>query len=313
MSLEVLHRARRDGARPDSQRDEVIDVGSALYVAVWAHAEGDVAVAREFAGKAVAWDDESEFARLFAQYVSAEATGTGASVYDSPAAFGAFIRGGGNVALYEATVGVLRESYRWWRPGSVLDVGAGDGLALVPAVSDQSMTVDVVEPSAQLAAQTAAGLRGAAVRHRVFGTTVQDFARSQDGSWDVVQSTFALQSLPPHDRREVLRWIAARTSTLVLVEFDVDEVADPFEPSWFLDSLARMERGVREYVQDRDLVALGFILPVVLGHFLRRERTNYECSIRNWVWELAGVGFTDITHRRIQDYWWRPAYVVWAR
>ena len=122
-----------------------------------------------------------------------------------------------------------------------------------------------------------------------------------------------MQSLPPDDRGEVLGWIARHTRVFVLAEFDVAEVRCPFEPEWFRGCVSRVERGLREYGSDnRDLVGLGFILPVILGHFDTAARTNYECSIQDWQRELREAGFSDVGARKLHDYWWEPAYVVEA-
>src|SRR5438128_2099660 len=55
-------------------------------------------------------------------------------VYTSPAAFEAFIRGGGNVPLYERVSAELASHYT---PDthSLLDIGCGDGHALFPALA----------------------------------------------------------------------------------------------------------------------------------------------------------------------------------
>lgn len=125
------------------------------------------------------------------------------------------------------------EVYRREWPGSVLDVGAGDGLALLPALGGQRMRVGVVEPSAALLAETTAGLERLGVVHESWRVTAQEFVAAHAGRWDVVQSSFALQSLCEADKREVLSWICGHASRFVLVEFDVPEVDDVWDPVWF--------------------------------------------------------------------------------
>lgn len=311
MSISEIYRANQRGREPVEQVSLAVDAESALLLAVWAHVAGDRDTARACAERAATFDGDSEFARLLARYVADPA---GQGVYDLPAAFRAFIRGGGNVELYERTSAVLRAAHAQFRPQSVLDVGVGDGLALLPAVPDGLTHLDLVEPSASLLEETVAALVGRGVPHRAHRSTVQQFARDHDGAcWDLVQSSFAMQSLPPADRGEVLGWIVRHTRVFVLVEFDVAEVRCPFEPEWFRRCVSRVERGLREYgPHDRGLVGLGFVLPVILGHFDTAARTNYECSIHDWQRELREAGFTDVLARKLHDYWWEPAYVVEA-
>jgi hypothetical protein len=190
------------------------------------------------------------------------------------------------------------EVYRREWPGSVLDVGAGDGLALLPALGGQRMRVGVVEPSAALLAETTAGLERLGVVHESWRVTAQEFVAAHAGRWDVVQSSFALQSLCEADKREVLSWICGHASRFVLVEFDVPEVDDVWDPVWFAGCVARLERGLREHGADRDLVGVGFVLPVVLGTFSATSPpANHEVGIQVC---------------RVADYWWRPAYAVEA-
>ena len=208
---------------------------------------------------------------------------------------------------------MLRAAYEEFRPGCVLDIGVGDGAALMPAVPDSGVHVDLVEPSASLLDEVVGALTHRGISHRAWRGTFQEFAREHDAaSWDLVQSSFALQSLSPGDRSRALSWIARHTRVFVLVEFDVAEVVCPFEPGWFRGCVSRVERGLREYGRDRDLVGLGFVLPVILGIFDAGGRTNYECSVRRWEWELREAGFTDVVSRELYDYWWEPAYVVEA-
>lgn len=310
MSLAELYRVCQQGAAPRDQLAWGVDASSALYLAVWALSAGDRVTAEYCARRAARFDPDSEFARLLSSYAAETSV---VDVYDSPAAFRAFIRGGGNVGLYEETSAALRAAYTEFRPESVLDVGVGDGSALLPAVVGSGVRVDLVEPSGSLLEETVTALTGRGVPHRAYQMPLQQFAREHEGvSWDLVQSSFALQSLRPSDRPGALSWIARHTRAFVLVEFDVAEVVSPFEPDWFRGCVSRVERGLREYGEDRDLVGLGFVLPVILGHFDTAERTNYERSVQGWVWDLHEAGFTEVTSRKLCDYWWEPAHVVEA-
>src|ERR1700738_5146124 len=78
---------------------------------------------------------------------------TGRDVYDQPAAFTAFVRGGGNVVLYERLSARLADGYDKTQPETLLDIGCGDGLALVPALESAGhlpARLDLVEPSVAL-------------------------------------------------------------------------------------------------------------------------------------------------------------------
>ncbi|RRO20528.1 hypothetical protein EIL87_01145 [Saccharopolyspora rhizosphaerae] len=128
----------------------------------------------------------------------------------------------------------------------------------------------------------------------------------------MVQSRFALQSLTDDDKREVLGWVCGHARRFVLVEFDVPPVADVWDPYWFHDCAARLERGLREYGQERDLVGLGFILPVVLGRFSTTPPVNHELAISRWRQLCVQAGFREVRAVRVVDHWWRPAYLVRA-
>ncbi|GAA2793210.1 class I SAM-dependent methyltransferase [Saccharopolyspora taberi] len=314
-AVAALARAYAQGTAPAELTGHVTGLESALHLGIRAHAMRDRSTAHHCATRAVRFDPGSEFARLLVRHTADD---NGNRVYDSPAAFRAFIRGGGNIGLYEQTSAALRDAYRRHRPRRVLDIGVGDGLALLPALGAGGPAVDVVEPSAELLTRTRQELHDRGIEHRAWQSTIQDFAADHDEHgegehWDLVQSTYAMQSLPPGDRATVLSWIARHSSTFVLVEFDVPEVPSPWEPDWFFEFVRRVERGLREYTGDRDLVGLGFVLPVVLGVFGPGPRTNYELAIDGWQRELRAAGFTDVSGRVLHDYWWRPAHIVEAR
>ncbi|MEU0790303.1 class I SAM-dependent methyltransferase [Amycolatopsis sp. NPDC005961] len=233
-----------------------------------------------------------------------------ASVYDQPSAFTAFIRGGGNVGLYRALSTALATRYDDAKPESLLDLGCGDGLAVVPALEQASHTpprIDLVEPSAAL-------LEG--VHERVpsatcWQSTAQEFLARDDLGWDFVQSTFALQSIEPEQRAEVLRALQPRTGTLVLAEFDVPEYAEG-SPEHLRSLIERYERGVAEYGDDASLVAQGFLLPVLLGLVAGQERTNWEQPAAAWAEQLKTAGFTEVVVEPLADYWWSPAVLITA-
>lgn len=313
--LHALHRARHQGrtAQQAAAAHPPRDTRSALYLALWAHSDGHPDPALEHAQLAHRLDPDSEFARLLPHHLQREHTG----VYDAPEAFGAFIRGGGNVELYRATSRALAAVLDEQAPNTLLDIGPGDGLALLPALhqaAGPAPHTDLVEPSTALLGHATDALHTHGIAHSAHNTTVQDLLTDHpDQRWDLVQSTFALQSLPPHERGPLLQALAQRTRHLAVVEFDVAHVPDPFDPHWFASCVQRLERGLREYGQDRGLVGTGFILPVVLGHFATHTRTNHEHSVQDWAHDLEQAGFTQVQTQHLCDYWWEPAWLLSAR
>src|SRR6185312_16298464 len=81
---------------------------------------------------AAAGAGSTPLAEALSGYLRDEGAG---SVYDRPAAFEAFIRGGGNIELYARTAEALAASYDTVRPAALLDIGCGDGSAVVAALA----------------------------------------------------------------------------------------------------------------------------------------------------------------------------------
>src|SRR5437867_3424307 len=119
-----------------------------LADALAAYRAGDRDQATELAGRA--GRDGSSLADELRTYLAGDGA---APVYDAPSAFTAFIRGGGNVGLYRALSAELAARYDAGKPESLLDLGCGDGLAVVPALEQATHVpsrIDLVEPSAAL-------------------------------------------------------------------------------------------------------------------------------------------------------------------
>src|SRR5690349_9128349 len=101
-----------DGKQENMTKTEV------LAEALTAYSVGDPAKAADLAGRA-----GSTLGAELRRYLT---DGGGGPVYDQPAAFTAFIRGGGNVKLYRKLSEALAR--RYGSVGSLLDLGCGDGL-----------------------------------------------------------------------------------------------------------------------------------------------------------------------------------------
>ncbi|QFZ19260.1 class I SAM-dependent methyltransferase [Saccharothrix syringae] len=269
-------------------------------------AAGDVARAREIAD-----GGGSPLAEALAEHLAAD-RGPG-SVYDQPAAFAAFVNGGGNTALYEAVVAALGEVYAEARPTTLLDIGCGDGRALRPALArpHAPTAVTLVEPSAALLDAALRDLPGATA-HR---TGVEEFAAGlPDGAvFDVAQSTFALHTLPHEARDGVLAELAPHVRVLAVVEFDVPDVphAGPAHRRFLAETY---ERGLAEYGADRRLVAQGFLMPVLTGQLVPgATRATWEQPASRWAEQVRRAGFTDVRTTPLHDYWSSPAFLLTAR
>ncbi|WP_037308622.1 class I SAM-dependent methyltransferase [Amycolatopsis orientalis] len=276
-----------------------------LAEALTAYRDGDEAKAADLAGRA-----GSTLGTELHRYLN---DGGGGPVYDQPAAFTAFIRGGGNVQLYRKLSAMLAR--RYGTVGSLLDLGCGDGLAVVPALEQadrQPGRIDLVEPSSALLAETRKHLDGTHGLHTWDATAQEFLARDDDRTWQLTQSTFALQSIPTEERTEVLRSLRPRTSCLVLAEFDVPEY-DEDSAEYLLSLVTRYERGISEYGKDASLVAQGFLLPILLGLIdPAKGRTNWEQPATDWASQLKEAGFTGIRIEPLADYWWSPAVLLTA-
>jgi len=305
-----------DGARA------AVDDGTALetfYAALLAWADADAVGAAALARAAARLQPDSRVFAAAVRYLDHVLSAGQASVYVDGAAFAVFVREGGNVGLYAALSDALRERYAACGAGfSLLDIGVGDGMALLPALVDRVTALDLVEPSAAMLARTSAALDARGVTHRAVNATVQDFITQEPPSarWDIIQATFSLQSLPPDERPAVLTWLRAHGARVLLAEFDVPDFAAMLAPDRVRYVVARYERGVAEYEHSPDgrLVEQGFLMPVFFGYFDRSAaRTNWEGPIQGWADALRAAGFTAISVQSLFDYFWAGAYLIDAR
>ena len=234
------------------------------------------------------------------------------NAYDQPRAFERFIRGAGNLALYDAVSAELARMYTTHVPHSLLDIGAGDGMALAPAVgaSDHAVSrLDVVEPNSALLARLKAVLP-LADGHE---TTLEQFVAALPTTtrWDLAQSTFALQSIAPAVRKAALRLLAAHVDRLIIVEFDVPDLVTG-TPEYYASLAARYEEAAADCGEDADLVAGGFLAPMLLGQLRAAAPSNYEQPMGAWESEVADVGYRVVRVAHVHPYSWADAFLLEA-
>ncbi len=283
--------------------------------ALTAYGERDFDRARRLVQQAAQSDPANVVYSAAATYLGRLIREGESHVYVAPEAFGAFIRGGGNVPLYARTSAALRRVYEGYTSLSLLDIGVGDGLALLPALPSNISRLDVLDPSRAMLDRASAALSERGVAHRAIHMTVQQFLHAGAGSYDVAQATFAMQALPPDERSGVLASLRALIGRLLIVEFDVpdfptarEELVAPARVRYFVE---RYQRGLAEYTDDGGLVAQGFLMPIFFGAFDPGEaRLNWEMPIAGWVHAVCEASFAHVRIEPIYDYWWATAHLI---
>lgn len=286
-----------------------------LHRALLAFGDQDLEAAVAHARRACGLRPDSRVCSETATYLERVRADGKQRVYVDPRAFSAFIRAGGNLHLYRATSAALRAIYDECSPASVLDIGVGDGSALLPALGHPIAAVTLVEPSPMLTT-TLDEVRRRGVSCEPFQGTVQEFmSRARpDRRWDVAQATFSLQSVPPVERGPVLRWLRSVADRVLIAEFDVPRFPSRIAREHFEYVRERYERGLAEYEGDGGLVAQGFLVPVMCGYFDPSvARTNYEQPAADWIAELRAAGFQAVDCRALDAYWWATAVLIDAR
>jgi hypothetical protein len=287
---------------------------NAFRDALIAYGGEDYAAALRLAQQAAQADATNAVYAAAVAYLERVMRGGKANVYVSPEAFSAFIRGGGNVLLYANTSAALKRVYESYDSLSLLDIGVGDGLALLPALTPNVRHLDVLEPSLAMLNQTTAALNARSIDHRAINATVQQLMQTGIGNYDLIQSTYALQSLRPEERPHVLAWLRAHCQRLLIVEFDAPDFADMYDPDRVRYFVEHYQRGLAEYADDGGLVAQGFLMPVFFGGFDPGEaRVNWEMPTAEWTRLLGEAGFAEVQTQPVYDYWWATAVLVNAR
>ena len=254
------------------------------------------------------------FHQLIATYLQRVSAQGADDIYATPAGFTAFIRGGGNVPLYANLSHALRSIYEQHDTVRLLDIGVGDGLALLPALTDRDriQQIDLVEPAADMLATTAAALQESQIAHTVTNESAETFITHADSQYDIAQATFCLHNLAADTRRNVFEWLRRHCQTFLLAEFDVQFVGDVGSAE-HVDYLAeRYRNGIAEYDADSPAVQQ-FLLPILFRNFDAGAGVQmHETTIDQWRSELTAAGFTAVQSKLLYRYWWADACLLIA-
>lgn len=314
MALESLWELYRDAGYAAVRGAPRADALDHFYLALLAYSEEDFAQAAASARAATGQQPSSDLYAQAARYLARVQTEGKAAVYVDGEAFAAFTRGGSNVELYAQASQALHDVYEEYESLRLLDIGVGDGLALLQALTQNITRLDLVEPSEAMLAQTTRQLDAWHVPYRAHAMTIQEFMKANGATWDVIQATWSLQSVPPADRPGVFAWLRSHGARVLIAEFDVPEFSALYEPARVRHILNRYDEGLAEYTGDGGLVAQGFLMPVLFGYFDRSAaRTNYEGPIGAWAEALHAAGFDEVETRALYPYWWADAYLIDAR
>jgi hypothetical protein len=281
------------GAAPLSAR-------AALYAALLAHGGGDRATASEHAARATEMAPDSLLAQEICRYLLR--TEQDVALYAGGEAFAAFIRGGGNRRLYECLAEAMRRHYRHHDKIRLLDIGVGDGLALLGVVDERPIHADLVEPSAPMLARVTAELIRRGVPHAAYNITFDAFTKNAQGHWDIGQATFSLQCLEPPQRAAGLGWLRQHCDELLIAEFDTAVFPEKHGPARAALLIERYERGIAEYTDARTLVAQGFLVPILTSLFSGDANQNFEQPIAGWVASCHEAGFSDVRTEHLCSY-----------
>jgi len=282
-----------------------------FYLAIVAFGKEDYSLALEYAERAATAAPRSLVFRHAVTYLRRILEEGKPGVYVTGEAFSRFIRAGSNLPLYERTSAALRQVYQEYETLDLLDIGVGDGLALLPAVNEHIRTMTLLEPSTVMLNILCRELDARHLSYQAVCSPLQEFVKTPVGQWHVIESTFCLHAIPPLERPDLFVWMREHGDRVVLAEFDVPGCADMYDPQWVHYIMERYEQGLAEYSHDGGIVAQGFLLPVLFGNFDRTTaRTTYEQPIQTWKRALEQAGFHSVTIKPLFPYWWATAYVL---
>jgi hypothetical protein len=300
-------------------------VYGAFYRAVCRYAEGDLEGA---VAEASSIADQGELYDQAARWLETVAQVGEAGVYLDADAFGAFIRGGGNVAMYAALERMVAAAWDACRPATILDIGPGDGQVIIGALGRTHLrpppAFDLVEPAADLLPKTLERLsrHSPRVEAHGFDGTIQSFVDevAPDARWDMCQATWSLHNLSPTERAPIFRWLSERCASLLIAEFDIGTEKYPLlSPERVRSIHDRYLAGVAEYTGHMDpaleeRVKQGFLMPVLFGYFRSdASRSTYEQTVEAWRAEIEAGGFRAARCEPIYGYWWADAYLLIAQ
>ncbi len=302
-----------------------MSIHQTFYQAIWHYAEGNLNAALT-AAQSIA--GQGELYAQAARWLAKVAQGGETSPYLETDAFAAFIRGGGNVALYDAVERMVAAAWDDHRPATILDVGPGDGEVIAGALRHTALeplpAFDLVEPASNLLPKALhrLGQQTPPVKVRGFNHTIQSFVAEAPATarWDLCQATWSLQNLSPTERAPLLRWLKDRCGVLLIAEFDVQAEKYPLlSPERVRLIHDKYVAGVAEYTGQMDpaleeRVKQGFLMPILFGYFRSdAARSTYEQPIGRWVGEVEAAGFRAVERRLIHHYWWADAYLITAQ
>jgi hypothetical protein len=300
-------------------------VQQTFYQTVHHYAGGDLdaamAAAQSIAG-------EGELYAQAARWLAKVAQGGETGAYLDADAFAAFIRGGGNIALYNAVESLVAAAWDDYRPASILDIGPGDGKVIAGALRrtrlQPRVTFDLVEPAANLLPKAVDQISQHApqAKARGFNSSIQSFMAEAPTTarWDLCQATWSMQNLSPTERTPLFRWLRERCATLLIAEFDVQTEMYPLlSPERIRLIHDKYIAGIAEYTGKMDpaleeRVKQGFLMPILFGYFRSGAgRSTCEQTIGQWMDDIEAGGFRDVQRKLIYPYWWADAYLLIAQ
>jgi len=287
-----------------------------FYLALMAYSENNFVDALKFAQCAIDNNTENIVFIQGYQYLKALISSKKNGAYIDDKGFEAFINNGSNILLYNETVSALREVYLQYRQMfSLFDVGAGDGRALLPALTRNIKHLGFLEPAKGMYDRLYSKLESINSFHfESHCDTFQNFIKKNKASnsnWDVVQATYSFQSLSLSERLDSFKWLNKHSGRVIITEFDVPKFESMFHPDRYKYIIKRYRKGLREYSVYRNIVAQGFLMPVMFGYFDKSlNRVNYEQPISDWVGDLNQSGFKKVKTKLLYNYWWASAYMI---